>query len=119
MPSLNTLTWNSTGETAQGATALDNVIQSLTADNWQPHVIVIQEANAAPGGAIYNVLNGLGAAYNQPPAHAIEGGTAGRGYLLTTHATVGGNGTFSRYDLGADPVDRQRTVPSGAPDRKG
>lgn len=104
MPSLNTLTWNSTGETAQGAADLQDVIQYLTANNWPPHVIVIQEANAAPGGAIYNVLNGLGAAYNHPPAHAIEGGTAGRGYLLTTHATVDGNGTFRRYDLGADPM---------------
>jgi hypothetical protein len=102
MPSLNVLTWNSTGETGQGAYDLQNVIQYLVASNWQPHVIVTQEANAAPGGAIYNMLGGLGAAYNQPPAHTTEGGPGGRGYLLTTHTSVGGQGTFARYDLAQD-----------------
>ncbi len=104
MPSLNVLTWNSTGETGQGAFDLQNVIQYLVASNWQPHVIVVQEANAAPGGAIYNMLAGLGAAYNQPPAHTVEGGPGGRGYLLTTHNSVGGQGTFARYDLATDPL---------------
>lgn len=104
MPNLNVVSWNSTGETAQGAADLHGVIQYVTAAGWQPHVIVVQEANAAPGGAIHTMLAGLGAAYNQPPAHAVEGGPGGRGYLLTTHTSVGGQGTFARYDLATDHV---------------
>ena len=102
MPNLNVITWNSTGETGQGAFDLHNVIQYMTASGLPPHVIVVQEANSAPGGAIYQMLAGLGAAYNQPPAHATEGGPGGRGYLLSTHASVGGQATFSRYDLATD-----------------
>lgn len=104
MPNLNVLTWNSTGETAQGAAALQGVINYVTANGWQPHVIVVQEAGAAPGGAIYQMLAGLGGAYNQPPAHAPEGGPGGRGYLLLTHFTVQGQGTFATANLGADPT---------------
>jgi hypothetical protein len=102
MPNLNVLTWNSTGETPQAAAALLAVVNYVTAQGWQPHVIVVQEANAAPGGAIYQMLAGLGGVYNQPPGHAIEGGPGGRGYLLLTHNSVQGQGTFAQADLAAD-----------------
>lgn len=107
MPNLNVVTWNSRGETAQGAAALLGVIDYLTSLGWQPHVIAVQEANAVAGGLIHQMLAGLGGAYNQPPAHAREGGTHGRGYLLTTHASVAGQGTFARYDLAGDAQLRQ------------
>jgi hypothetical protein len=102
MPNLNVITWNSRGETAGAAADLLGVINYLTASGWQPHVVVVQEANAAAGGAIYQMLAGLGGAYNQPPTHAVEGGPHGRGYILTTHASVTGQGTFGRYDLASD-----------------
>lgn len=104
MPNLNVITWNSTGETAQGAADLQDVINYMTAGGLQPHLVVVQEANAAAGGLIYQMLAGLGLAYNQPPAHAIEGGPGGRGYLLLTRHTVAGQGTFVRTDLAADWV---------------
>ncbi|MFE7753339.1 hypothetical protein [Streptomyces sp. NPDC057428] len=101
MPNLNVLTWNSTGETVQGALGLRQVIQHLAANNSRPHVIVIQEAHASPGGPVYDMLAGLGAPYNGP-AHATEGVPGGRGYLLATHDGVGGQATFARCDLAAD-----------------
>ncbi|WP_438018265.1 hypothetical protein WMF18_03925 [Sorangium sp. So ce315] len=104
MPDLNVMTWNSTGETAQGATDLQNVINHMIANGWQPDVIVIQEANAAAGGVIYQMLAGLGGAYNQPPAHATEGVPGGRGYLLLTSIAVAGQGTFATADLRNDTV---------------
>ncbi|HEX4726108.1 MAG TPA: hypothetical protein VH333_26605 [Pseudonocardiaceae bacterium] len=105
MSSLNVLTWNSTGETAQGAADLAGVINYLIQrENWQPQVIVIQEANANPGGAIYNMLASLGGAYNQPPGHAVEGGAYGRGYLLLTHRSVQVTVPFVRANLDQDPV---------------
>ncbi len=104
MPNLNVITWNSTGETAQGAADLQQVIAYLTLNGWQPNVIVVQEANAAPGGAIYQMLAGLGGAYNQPPAHTTEGVPGGRGYILLTSANVAGQGTFATADLGNDVV---------------
>lgn len=104
MSNLNVVTWNSTGETPQGAADLQNVIQYLTAQNWQPHVIVVQEANQTPGGAIYTMLSGLGNAYTQPPSHAQEGGYRGGGYLLLTHRTVQVQGAFTRIDLAQDPM---------------
>lgn len=104
MPNLNVITWNSTGETQQGAADLLNVITYLTLNGWLPNVIVIQEANAAPGGAIYQMLAGLGGAYNQPPAHTTEGVPGGRGYILLTSAAVAGQGTFAQGDLANDPA---------------
>lgn len=105
MPNLNVITWNSTGETAQGAADLQAVIVYMASQGVPPDVVVVQEANAAPGGAIYQMLAGLGNAYNQPPAHAVEGGgPGGRGYLLTTRVPIAGQGTFARYDLGTDAV---------------
>lgn len=104
MPNLNVITWNSTGETPQGAAALQDVINDLTLKGLPPNVIVIQEANAAPGGAIYQMLAGLGGAYNQPPAHTTEGIPGGRGYILLTSATVAGQGTFAQGDLANDQV---------------
>lgn len=102
MPHLNIITWNSTGETPAGAAALQQVVNYVTANGWQPHVIVVQEADAAPGGPIYQMLAGLGGVYNQPPAHALEGGPGGRGYLLLTHFSVQGLGTFAQADLATD-----------------
>lgn len=117
MPNLNVLTWNSTGETLQGATALQTVIiNDLVANGWWPHVIVIQEANNLSGGLIHQMLAGLGGTlagqyppathgtYNSPPAHAKEDGPSGCGYLLTTHSSVAGQGTFARTDLSTDMV---------------
>ncbi|WP_437781699.1 hypothetical protein [Sorangium sp. So ce1097] len=106
MPNLHVLTWNSTGETPQGAADLQNVINHVTVNGWQPDVIVIQEANAAAGGVIYQMLAGLGGAYNQPPVHAMEGVPGGRGYLLLTSVAVGGQGTFATAVLDNDPVLR-------------
>jgi hypothetical protein len=100
MQNLNILTWNSTGETPQGAAALQKVINDLTSGGWHPNLIVIQEANAAPGGPIYQMLASL-TGYNQPPAHAAEGGTAGRGYILLTSG-VSGQGTFTQANLAND-----------------
>ncbi|HET9627679.1 MAG TPA: hypothetical protein VFP84_40255 [Kofleriaceae bacterium] len=102
MPSLNVITWNSTGETQQGAARLQEVITHLTVNGWQPNVIVIQEANALPGGAIYQMLASLGGAYNQPPAHVPEGGPGGRGYLLLTSTAVSGQPTFTQANLATD-----------------
>ncbi|WP_261575075.1 hypothetical protein [Frankia gtarii] len=90
-----------------GATALHEVINYLVGTGWQPHVIAIQEANSGSGGNIYAMLAGLGGAYNQPPVHATEGGSGGRGYLLITHNSVVGQGTFARTDLGTDWVLQQ------------
>lgn len=102
MPNLNILTWNSTGESATGAARLREVINYLAGQGWLPHVIVVQEANQAPNGPIYQMLNGLGGAYNQPPSHATEGGPGGRGYLMLTHNTVAIQNAFARIDLGQD-----------------
>jgi hypothetical protein len=103
MPNLNVITWNSTGETAQGAADLQNVIVYMASQGVPPDVIVVQEAGAAPGGAIYQMLAGLGNAFNQPPAHATEGGgPGGRGYLMLTRVPIAGQATFGRYDLGND-----------------
>lgn len=104
MPNLNIITWNSTGETQQGADDLEEVITYLVTQNWQPHVIVVQEANQNPGGAIYTMLQGLGNAYNQPPSHAVEGGSGSRGYLLLTYNTVQLAVPFVRADLAQDQV---------------
>lgn len=103
MPNLNILTWNSTGESVQGAARLREVIDFLAAGQaWQPHIIVVQEANQAPGGPIYQMLNGLGNAYNQPPSHATEGGYGARGYLMLTHNSVAIQNPFARIDLNQD-----------------
>lgn len=102
MPNLNVLTWNSTGETAHGAVRLREVIDYLSGHGWQPQVIVVQEANQLPGGLIYQMLASLGNAYNQPPSHAQEGGTGGRGYLMLTHNSVQVQSAFTRFDLGQD-----------------
>lgn len=102
MPNLNVISWNSTGESADGAARLREVIDWVAGHGWQPHVIVIQEANQAPGSPIYQMLAGLGNAYNQPPSHAVEGGPYGRGYLMLTHTSVVMASAFSRYDLGQD-----------------
>lgn len=102
MPNLNILTWNSTGESALGAARLREVIDYLAGQGWQPHVIVVQEANQAPGGHIYQMLNALGNAYNQPPSHAQEGGPGGRGYLMLTHNSVAVKNPFARIDLRQD-----------------
>ncbi|MDC0749247.1 hypothetical protein [Polyangium mundeleinium] len=102
MPNLNVITWNSTGETPQGAADLLDVINHLTTNGWLPDLIVIQEANAAPGGPIYQMLQGLGAAYNQPPAHATEGCPGGRGYILLLRIGIGGQGSFATADLAND-----------------
>lgn len=101
MPDLNVLTWNSTGETAPGAARLQEVITHLAGNGWQPHVIVVQEANQAPGGLIYQMLAGLGG-YNQPPSHTTEGGSGSRGYLMLTHSSVQIHRAFGRFDLGQD-----------------
>jgi hypothetical protein len=102
MPNLNILTWNSTGETQLGASRLREVIDYLVGYGWQPHVIVLQEASQNTGGDIYQMLSSLGGAYNQPPSHAPEGGSGGRGYLLLTHNSVPIRSAFTRYDLGQD-----------------
>ena len=101
--SLNILTWNSTGETPLGATTLGGVINNLVNQGRQPHVIVIQEANQAIGGSIYQMLANLGLTYNQPPSRAAEGpGQGGRSYLLLTHTSVQGQNTFQQQDLRGD-----------------
>lgn len=102
MPDLNVLTWNSTGETALGAARLQEVINYLAGLGWQPHVIVVQEANQAPGGLIDQMLASLGNGYNQPPSHTTEGGTGSRGYLMLTHSSVQIHRAFGRFDLGQD-----------------
>jgi hypothetical protein len=102
MPSLNILTWNSTGESAAGAARLREVIDYLVAHGWQPQVIAIQEAGQSPVGPIYQMLAGLGSTYNQPPSHAAEGGPGGRGYLLLTYGSVRVQNAFGRADLGRD-----------------
>jgi hypothetical protein len=102
MSNLNVITWNSTGETQQGALDLYSVINYEVARMWQPHVIVVQEAKQAAGGEIYNMLQALGPAYNQPPSHAVEGGPYGRGYLMLTYRTVQFQTPFVRLDLGQD-----------------
>lgn len=103
MPSVNVLTWNSTGESAAGAARLREVINYLVTNGWQPQVIVIQEAAQAPGGLIYQMLAGLGNAYHQPPSHAAEGGPGGRGYLLLVHASGTIQTAFGQADPGLDP----------------
>lgn len=103
MPRLNVLTWNSTGETAQGALELQRVIRHLMAYNWQPNVIVIQEANAAPSGEIYRMLAGLGGPHNYPVHVTETAGAGGRGYILATDGSVTGQATFARCDFAVDP----------------
>lgn len=104
MPDLNILSWNSTGETDQGAARLREVIGYLVGTGWQPHVILVQEANQSQvrPGPIYQMLNGLGNAYNQPPSHVMEGGPRSAGYLMLTHSTVTVQVPFARLDLGQD-----------------
>ncbi|MDT5027372.1 MAG: hypothetical protein QOE61_3798 [Micromonosporaceae bacterium] len=102
MTTLNILTWNSNGETQQAALDLQGVIVKLNQNGWLADAIVIQEANAAPGGYIYQMLSGLGGVYNAQPTHTTEGIPGGAGYLLLTRTSVGGQNTFARYNLAAD-----------------
>ena len=102
MPSLNIITWNSTGESQEKADRLRDVIDFVTNNGWQPQAIVIQEANVRPGGAIATMLAGLGGGYAPAPTRALEGGNSGRAYLLTTHAGVAGQASFTQANLAAD-----------------
>jgi hypothetical protein len=102
MPTLNILTWNSNGETQQAAHDLQGVIVTLNQHGWVADAIVIQEANAAPGGYVYQMLSGLGGVYNAQPTHTTEGSPGGRGYLLLTRTNIGGQNTFANYNLAAD-----------------
>lgn len=105
MPTLNVITWNSTGETQQGAADLLNVINYMTLNGLSPNVIVIQEANINAGGPIYQMLAGLGGAYNQPPAHVTEGIPGGRAYLLlASNGSIAGQVTFAQANLANDPA---------------
>jgi hypothetical protein len=67
MPSLNVITWNSMGETPAGAYDLVQVI-----NRWQRNLIVIQGANAIPGGAIDTMLSGLTSAYKRDRGSVVD-----------------------------------------------
>ncbi len=101
MPELNVLSWNSNGETAEGARTLRSVLARTASWDWRPHVIVVQESWKSLGGPIYQVLADLGEEYNAP-SHDIEMPSGGRGYLMCTHQSVAGQSTFKRVDLNQD-----------------
>lgn len=102
MPSLNVITWNSTGESQPKADRLYEVIQYVTSRGWQPQAILVQEANAGPGGPIATMLANLAGGYVSPPARVREGGSHSRSYLLTTHASVQGQPSFAQANLATD-----------------
>lgn len=109
MPNLNVLTWNSNGESAAKAAFLHNlIVNNPTVGGWMPDVIVIQEAQAAPGGALFAMLAGLGAPgnawynanyHNVAPQHVA---IPGEGYILMTSAAAAA-GPFAAVNLAADP----------------
>lgn len=110
MPNLNVMTWNSTGENAAKALFLRNLIVANPAvAGWMPDVIVIQEAQAAPGGAIWNMLVNLGTAGN-PQFHANYAGQApqfvgipGEGYIMMVSVNVAIAVALAPVNLPADP----------------
>lgn len=106
MPNLNVMTWNSRGENLAKAAFLQNLIlNNPVVPGWQPDVIIIQEAQAAPGGALWAMLAGLGGvvgginyAANAPQFVAV----GGEGYILKVSNNVT-PGAFQLVDLAADP----------------
>jgi len=106
MPSLNLMVWNSRGENAAKAAFLQNLIlNNPVVHGWQPDIIAIQEALAAPGGALWAMLAGLGNvaggnnyALNPPQFVALQG----EGYILKVSNNVAFARAFQRVNLAGD-----------------
>jgi exonuclease III len=98
MPNINIMSWNSNGETAAKAAFLQNLILNTPP---APDVILIQEARAAAGGAIFNMLGGLGGNYNMTAPQFA--GIAGEGYILAVSNNVTLPTPFNVVDLAMDP----------------
>ncbi|MEO1082728.1 MAG: hypothetical protein AAFY88_00655, partial [Acidobacteriota bacterium] len=106
---LNVMTWNSTGENAAKAAYLHNlIVNNPTVPGWMPDVIVIQEAQAAIGGDIWNMFTALGTP-GSPQFDANYNGSAplfagipGEGYILM-HSVNVAPGAFAALNLAADP----------------
>jgi hypothetical protein len=108
MPNLNILTWNSRGESPAKAAFLQNLIlHNSSFPGWQPDVIIIQEAMANAGGAIWNMLAGLGGVagggnYTLTAPQFV--GIGGEGYILKVSNPVTlALWAFQAVNLAADP----------------
>jgi hypothetical protein len=103
MAELNVLTFNSGGETEDGARRLKQALSELDGMGRAPHVIVIQEANLNGTGPVESVLTQLNPHYYaQPPVKVPEGGSHGRAYLMITHQGLQVTVGFSQINLAYD-----------------
>lgn len=108
MPAINIMTWNSDGESAAKAAFLqDLILNNPSVPGWQPDVVVIQEAQAAPGGDIWNMLSNLGGqpgggnyTVNAPQFAPLS--SEGYIFMTSNHVTLAG-GAFTVVDLATDP----------------